>query len=177
MTEILQTCETNVSLFCRKLASVPGCCVSRERASLVCHSIAWSISFIVILSFVSHLLLQKHMCCLHFHNFYCSRLQALKLVRQMLTVGWASYQVSWGQSALQLQDNSVRKDWALAANCIVCSCWSDENTQPLAGVLTDVYKINKLHCQSIHDDTPKSWVRRSKCIPTQPWILPCVSHK
>ena len=76
------------------------------------------------------------------------------------------------------RQNPVWNDWALAANCNVCSWWSDENTQSLETsqcpdwcvygrwmyILNKLYRTVKAYMM-IHE---YFFYHRSKCLPTQP---------
>ena len=61
-----------------KLALIPGSCAGRERGNLV-HTVCiriflgvCKISFVTLLNFVSHLILQSDTCHLYFGNYYSS---------------------------------------------------------------------------------------------------------
>ena len=89
-----------VCMHYRSLALIPGSCVSRRRGSLVhtvcIHTVLGFLGlckmfFVTLLNFVSHLILPKKKNPV---LYIFTVVQAPNLVRQMLTVGWAPWQVS-----------------------------------------------------------------------------------
>ena len=81
-----------------------------------------TIFFATLLNFVSHFILQKYTCHLKFFTI----VQTLNFLGEMLTVGWAPCQVSWGQSALN--PSRWKSTWVIAANYA-----HDKDTQPPDG--------------------------------------------